>query len=197
MPAAAVVVAGGAAAEQGLDGAGQGQQLFDFVVVGVGNEQLAPVPGDADGVLEADIVFHAVAVAEGEQVNAHQGGDAPGGGVNAGAADAAGFGVGEVEDGVAGAILADDDAAGLRQGSGGQGAVVNVFGAGAGVGLHDAVVQSQAPKLVDAGHRDIQGAVVMRQVPGAAQSGLGAGAGGAAVVPLPAGAGDGVHLRGG
>ena len=103
--------------------------------------------------------------------------------------------------GVAGAVFADDDAAGLGQGGGEQRAVVNVFGAGAGVGLDDRSIgvggQGEAPELVAAGHGEVQNAVVVGQIPGAVQGDLGAGAGGAAVVSLGASAGYGGYSAGG
>ena len=188
--------AGGAGAQQRLHGTGQRQQLFDFMVVGVGNEQLAVPPRNADGMLQAHMMLHAVAVAKGEQVDADQGSNAPGGRIQAGAADAAGFGVGKIQQRVAVPVGAHGDAAGLRQGGRGQRAVVNVFAAGAGVRLHDAVGQRQPPQLVRAGHSDVQNPLVMRQIPGAAQRHLRAGAVGAPVVALFTGAGDGVHRDG-
>ena len=135
----------GAGTQDGLHRAGQRQHLLDLVVVGVGDEQLAFVPLDADGVLQPDVVLHAVAVAEREQVDAHQRRHAAGDRVDAGAAHAAGLGVGEVEDGAAAPVAADHDAAGLGQRRLGQRAVVDVLAAGAGVGTDRAVGQRQPP----------------------------------------------------
>ena len=176
-----------------LHRAGQRQNFLDFVVVRVGNEQLALMPFNADGVLQPHVMLHPVPVSKGKQIYTHQRRHPPGHRVDAGAAHAAGLGIGEVQDGTAAPVAAHHDAAGLRQRRLGQRAVVDVLPAGAGVGTYRPVGQRQPPQLVDARHGDVQSAVVVRQVPRAAERDLSPRPGGAAVMPLLPRARDGIH----
>ena len=111
------------------------------MVVGVGDEQFALVPFDADGVLQADVVFHTIPVSEGEEIDPNQSCHATGSRIYSRASHAAGFRIGEIQDRVVAPVLADDDAAGLRQRRLSQWAVVDVLAAGTGVGTHHAVGQ--------------------------------------------------------
>ncbi len=131
--------------------------------------------------LHADVVRHAVPIAEVEQPGADDRGDVAVH-LERGRADRARFGVGEVQ-----ALAISGDAHRLRQRCLTIGPVDDVLGASPGVHARLATRRVHLPELVNAGHGDVERASHERDVPGRRQRAaveIGAGA------ELPARAGD-------
>ncbi|MCH9017513.1 MAG: 6-bladed beta-propeller [Chloroflexi bacterium] len=125
-----------------------------------GGEMSAPggVAVDADGVLKADLLADAVHIAELEQVQANDGLH-PAHAAQAGGPYGAGLAVGEEE-----LYSIGGNAAGLGQLSSPQRPVGDGLPSGPGKGSNHAVIQVHGPKLVDAGHGDVDHPLVIQQV---------------------------------